>query len=106
VAECIGRGYFSEFMAEEAEQFRVVVRRPRESEWWKQASSNLETDPDELPEVMRPQIRTAVHQTALVSRREVVTIREWAKSLPGWNEESGLQVLKHPSQRRIDWRDL
>jgi hypothetical protein len=83
-----------------------VVRRPRESEWWKQASSNLETDPDEVPEVMRPLIRTAVHQTALVSRREVVAVREWAESPPGWDDESGLQVLDYPSLRRIDWRDL
>jgi len=93
-------------MGEEAERFRVVVRRPRESEGWRQASSNLETDPNEVPEVMRPLIRTAVHQTALISQREVMTIREWAESLPEWDEESGLQVLEHPSQRRIDWRDV
>jgi hypothetical protein len=97
---------FPEVMGDDAQRFRIVVRRPRESEWWDQASSNLQTDPDEVPEVMRPLIRTSVHQTALISQREVMTIREWAESLPGWDEESGLQVLEHPIQRRIDWRDL
>jgi len=55
------------------------------------------TERDEIPEAVRPLLtRTDVRTTAL-SRQEAVAIRDWAQTLPGWQGEPGLQLLRHRS---------
>jgi hypothetical protein len=89
----------------EPERFRIVVRPPRESEWWDQARSELDAEPERVPELARPLLGTEV-RSELMSREDALTIHKWAESLPGWGDERRLVLLRHPSQATVDWRDL
>jgi hypothetical protein len=88
-------------MNDEPETFRVVVSPPREGEWWDQARSELDLEPQRVPERVRPLLGTQV-RTELMSREDALTIREWAESLLGWEDERRLSLQRHPSQARID----
>jgi hypothetical protein len=90
-------------MNDEPERIRVLVRGPREGEWWDQAKSDLETEPENVPDLARPLLGTEV-RSELMSREDALTIRGWAESLPGWEDERRLVPVRHPSQARIDWR--
>ena len=92
-------------MNDEPASFRVVVPPPREGEWWDQARSELDFEPERVPELARALLGTQT-RTSLMSRDDAVTIRDWAESLPGWEDERRLVLLRHPSQATIGWRDL
>lgn len=92
-------------MNDEPERIRVRARLPHEGEWWAQAKSDLETEPENVPELARPLLGTQVH-TELMSRADAVTIRNWARALPGWDENPGLRFLRYPRHTEIDWREL
>jgi hypothetical protein len=86
------------------EKVRILVRLPREGWWWDQAKSHLETDPDEVPELARPLIQTETRTSAL-PYDDALRIRDWARSLPGWEEEPGLRFVSYPYQTAVDWHD-
>jgi hypothetical protein len=92
-------------MNDQSERFRVVVSPPRDGEWWDQARSELDLEPERVPDLARPLLGTEV-RTAPMPREDVLKIRDWAESLPGWEDERRLVLLRHPSQARIDWREL
>jgi hypothetical protein len=96
-------------MNDEPKTFRVLVRGPRQSLWWDHVRSVLNdpTDREEIPEAVRLVLtrRTEVRTSAL-SRGEAVAIRDWAQKLEGWDEKPGLQLIRYPSQARVDWREL
>jgi hypothetical protein len=83
-------------MNDEPERFRVRTRLPREGEWWAQAKSDFETEPENVPELACPLLGTQVH-TELMSREDAVRIRDWARSLLGWDERPGLEVVRYPT---------
>jgi len=94
-------------MNDAPETFRVLLRGSRQSEWWDHVRSVLDspTERDDIPESVRPLLVHDVRTTAL-SREEAEAIRDWAKTLPGWEEGPGLQLLLHPSQAVVDWHEL
>lgn len=90
------------------ETFRVLLRGPRESWWWDHVRSVLDdpTERNEIPETVHPLLLGSGVRTTALSREEAVAIRDWAETLPGWEEEPGLQLLRHPSQAVVDWHEL
>ena len=94
-----------------AERERVVVIAVTLSRgfWWEHAASQLEDNPDAVPERVRECMCLLLREkisSAPMSREEATAIRDWAKGLPGWEDEPGLEFRWHPSQRQLDWRDL
>lgn len=92
-------------MNDEPERFRILAPPPHEGEWWDQARSEFESEPERVPELARPLLHKKT-RTEPMSRDAAVAIREWARDLPGWEKEFGLVLLRHPSQARVDWDDL
>jgi hypothetical protein len=95
-------------MAEAGDAYHVLVRGSRESLWWDHVRSVLASpsERDQIPEAALPVVARREVRTNALSRKEAVAIRDWARSLPGWDEEPGLQWLSHPNQAVVDWRDL
>ena len=93
-------------MNAEPEKFRVLVSGRRTGEWWAQARSDFETEPETVPKLARPLLGKTEVRTELMSQEEAVRIRDWAESLPGWEDERGLVVQRHRGQASVDWGDL
>jgi hypothetical protein len=65
----------------------------------------LDAEPERVPELARRLLGTEI-RSELMSREDALTIHKWAESLPGWEDERRLMLLRHPSQATVDWRDL
>ena len=70
-----------------AEQESVVVLAvtPCTGVWWEHASSQVEQNPEEVPEQVCERMRLLLREkisSAPMSREEATAIRDWAEGLP------------------------